>query len=75
MGRLYLRGQLNWRRAKVSLVTREALLEPAAGSEISLEEWSALPEDEPGEVVDGHLDEMWAAVDRLPAEGPPPSDS
>ena len=38
-------------------MTREALLEPTAGTEISLEEWSALPEDEPGEVVDGHLEE------------------
>jgi Uma2 family endonuclease len=38
-------------------VTREALLEPTAGTEISLEEWADLPEDEPGEVVDGHLEE------------------
>ena len=38
-------------------MTREALLEPALGTEISLEEWSALTEDETGEVVDGHLEE------------------
>jgi Uma2 family endonuclease len=38
-------------------VSREALLEPLAGTEISLEEWAAMPEDEPGELVDGRLEE------------------
>jgi len=38
-------------------VTPEALLQPASGMEISLEEWNALPEGQSGEVVDGHLEE------------------
>lgn len=38
-------------------MAREALLQPSAGTEISLEEWAALPEDEPGEVVAGRLEE------------------
>jgi hypothetical protein len=41
-------------------VSRQALLEPVAGTEMSLEQWAALPEDE-------RLEELWAAVDRLAA--------
>lgn len=32
-------------------------MQPVAGASISLDEWAALPEDEPGEVVDGRLEE------------------
>jgi Uma2 family endonuclease len=38
-------------------MTRGALIEPPAGTSISLEEWYDLPEDAPGEVVDGRLEE------------------
>ena len=46
-------GRLSGRLINVS---REAVLDPA-GTAITLEEWVALEEDEPGEVVDGHLEE------------------
>jgi len=36
-------------------VSREAVLEPVRAA-ITLEEWVALDEDEPGEVVEGHLE-------------------
>jgi len=38
-------------------VAHEALLQPTAGTGISLEEWAALLEDEPGELADGCLEE------------------
>jgi Uma2 family endonuclease len=38
-------------------VSREALFEPSTGAAITLEEWAALGEDEPGEVVDDRLEE------------------
>jgi Uma2 family endonuclease len=33
------------------------LTEPLSPPELSLDEWFSLPEDEPGELVDGHLEE------------------
>ena len=38
------------------LMSQGTLVESPA-PELSLEEWFALPEDEPGELVDGHLEE------------------
>lgn len=38
-------------------MSQEALTESTAPSELSLEEWLALPEDQPGELVDGRLEE------------------
>ena len=38
-------------------MSREAVLQPVAGMEMSLDEWAALPEDESGEVVNGRLEE------------------
>jgi Uma2 family endonuclease len=36
-------------------MSRKTFVEPPAAPELSLDEWSALPEDEPGELVDGRL--------------------
>jgi Uma2 family endonuclease len=36
-------------------MSRHSLRDDAAYSELTLAEWFALPEDEPGELVDGHL--------------------
>lgn len=38
-------------------MSRGTSVELPAASELSLDEWFALPEDEPGELVDGHLEE------------------
>lgn len=38
-------------------MSQRTLTEPSATRELSLEEWSALPEDEPGELVEGRLEE------------------
>lgn len=38
-------------------MSRHALMEPLVGTELSVDEWYDLPEDEPGEWVDGCLEE------------------
>lgn len=38
-------------------MSQRTLAESPAASELSLDEWFALPEDEPGELVNGHLEE------------------
>jgi Uma2 family endonuclease len=38
-------------------MSQRTLAEPPAAPELSLDEWFALPEDEPGELVNGHLEE------------------
>ncbi|HBL27427.1 MAG TPA: Uma2 family endonuclease [Acidobacteria bacterium] len=38
-------------------MSRSTLVEPLPPPELSLEEWFALPEDEPGELVEGRLEE------------------
>ena len=35
---------------------QEALIEPSASTELTLSEWNELPENEPGEWVDGRLE-------------------
>jgi hypothetical protein len=47
--------------------------EPAALREMTLDEWAALPEDEPGELVNGRIEEEETADDvHLPGSPPPP---
>lgn len=41
--------------ANISAMSRKTFAEPPAAPELSLDEWFALPEDEPGELVDGRL--------------------
>jgi len=38
-------------------MSRKTFAEPPAAPELSLDEWFALPEDEPGELVDGRLED------------------
>lgn len=38
-------------------MSQGTIVESAAAPELSLDEWFALPEDAPGELVDGHLEE------------------
>lgn len=38
-------------------MSREALLQPAAGTVLSLEDWASLPEDDSAELVDGRLED------------------
>jgi Uma2 family endonuclease len=54
-GSSWLQGEL-LRSCSMSSVSEHPAL-PHLGRPMTLEEWAALPEDEPGELVDGHLEE------------------
>jgi Uma2 family endonuclease len=44
-------------RGTISPMSQGTIVESPAAPELSLDEWFALPEDEPGELVDGHIEE------------------